>query len=126
MSVFSGRYEGRCAIVTGGASGLGKLVAKRIVEEGGKVVLWDLNADALAAASQEVGATHVVALDVSDQAAVAAAAKASADALGKIDVLVCSAGCPPRSACTGTTAGCSGATWRSAPDRCAGGPATRT
>ncbi|HUD94800.1 SDR family NAD(P)-dependent oxidoreductase [Sphingobium sp.] len=92
MSVFSGRYEGRCAIVTGGASGLGKLVAARIVAEGGKVVLWDLNADALAATKAEVGATHVVALDVSDQAAVAAAAKESADALGKVDVLVCSAG----------------------------------
>lgn len=92
MSVFSGRYEGRCAIVTGGASGLGKLVAARIVAEGGKVVLWDLNADALAAAKDEVGATHVVALDVSDQAAVAAAAKESADALGKVDVLICSAG----------------------------------
>ncbi|NWK97687.1 3-oxoacyl-ACP reductase [Sphingobium lactosutens] len=92
MSVFSGRYEGRCAIVTGGASGLGKLVAARIVAEGGKVVLWDLNADALAATKAEVGATHVVALDVSDQAAVAAAAKESADALGKVDVLICSAG----------------------------------
>lgn len=92
MSVFAGRYEGRCAIVTGGASGLGKLVAARIVAEGGKVVLWDLNADALAAAKDEVGATAVVALDVSDQAAVAAAAKDSADALGKIDILVCSAG----------------------------------
>jgi 3-oxoacyl-[acyl-carrier protein] reductase len=92
MSVYSGRFEGRCAIVTGGASGLGKATAARIVAEGGKVVLWDLNADALAAAKAETGATDVVALDVSDQAAVAAAAKASEAALGKIDILVCSAG----------------------------------
>ncbi|MEA3543518.1 MAG: SDR family NAD(P)-dependent oxidoreductase [Pseudomonadota bacterium] len=92
MSVFPGRYEGRCAIVTGGASGLGKQVAARIVAEGGKVALWDLNADALAATKDEIGATHVVALDVSDQAAVAAAAKDSAAALGKVDILVCSAG----------------------------------
>ena len=92
MSVFAGRYEGRCAIVTGGASGLGKQVAARIVAEGGKVVLWDVNADALADTKAEIGATHVVALDVSDQAAVEAAAKSSAEALGKVDILVCSAG----------------------------------
>lgn len=92
MSVFAGRYEGRCAIVTGGASGLGKQVAARIVAEGGKIALWDVNADALAETKAEIGATHVVALDVSDQAAVEAAAKASAEALGKVDILVCSAG----------------------------------
>lgn len=92
MSIFAGRYDGRCAIITGGASGLGKMVAARIVAEGGKVVLWDMNPDALAAAGDEVGASAVAALDVSDQAAVEAAAKASADALGKIDILVCSAG----------------------------------
>ena len=88
MSVFPGRYEGRCAIVTGGASGLGKQVAARIVAEGGKVALWDLNADALDATKDEIGATHVQALDVSDETA----AKDSAAALGKIDILVCSAG----------------------------------
>lgn len=92
MSVFAGRYEGRCAIVTGGASGLGKQVAARIVDEGGTVALWDLNADTLAAAKDEVGAVHVEALDVSDHAAVAAAARATAAVLGKVDVLVCSAG----------------------------------
>jgi len=92
MTVFAGRYEGRCAIVTGGASGLGKQVAARIVAEGGQVALWDLNPETLAAAAQEVGAAHVAALDVSDQAAVEAAARGSAEALGKIDILVCSAG----------------------------------
>ncbi|MGV3456098.1 SDR family NAD(P)-dependent oxidoreductase [Sphingomonas sp.] len=93
MSIFAGRYAGRTAIVTGGASGLGRAVAARIVAEGGRVALWDLNADALAAAKDAVGASDVQALDVSDQAAVEAAAKASAAALGgKVDVLVCSAG----------------------------------
>lgn len=92
MSVFAGRYEGRTAVVTGGASGLGKAVAARIVAEGGQVSLWDLNADALAAAAAETGATHTVALDVADSDAVAAAAKASHEALGRIDILVSSAG----------------------------------
>ena len=89
---YQGRFTGRTAVVTGGASGLGKASAARIVAEGGKVVLWDLNADALKEAAEEVGATHVVALDVSDADAVAAAAEASNKALGKIDILIASAG----------------------------------
>jgi 3-oxoacyl-[acyl-carrier protein] reductase len=92
MSIYAGRFAGRNAIITGGASGLGKQVAARIVAEGGQVALWDLNPEALAATRQEVGAAHVVALDVSDYAAVAAAAKETAAALGKVDILICSAG----------------------------------
>ena len=93
MSAYEGRFNGRTAVVTGGASGLGKASAARIVAEGGKVVLWDLNADALKAAAEEVGATAVVALDVSDAAAVEAAARTSHEALGgRIDILVASAG----------------------------------
>ncbi|MBB4154369.1 3-oxoacyl-[acyl-carrier protein] reductase [Sphingomonas jinjuensis] len=89
---FAGRFAGRAAVVTGGASGLGKDVATRIVAEGGTVVLWDMNADALAAAQAEVGAAGVTAVDVSDADAVAKAAEAALATLGKIDVLVCSAG----------------------------------
>jgi NAD(P)-dependent dehydrogenase (short-subunit alcohol dehydrogenase family) len=92
MSVYAGRFAGRTAIVTGGASGLGKATAARIVAEGGTVALWDMNAEALEAAKAEVGAAHVEALDVSDAAAVDAAAERSKTALGKVDILVCSAG----------------------------------
>ena len=89
---YSGRFEGRCAVVTGAASGLGKAAAARIVAEGGKVVLWDLNAEALEAAKAETGALGVVALDVSNAEAVKAAAAKSKDILGRIDVLINSAG----------------------------------
>ncbi len=92
MTQYAGRFTDRTAIITGGASGLGKAVGARIVAEGGSVALWDLKPDALAAAKAEIGATDTQALDVSDPDAVAAAAKASAKALGKIDILVCSAG----------------------------------
>ncbi|MFZ0268768.1 SDR family NAD(P)-dependent oxidoreductase [Caulobacter sp.] len=91
-TVYANRFAGRAAVITGGASGLGKAVAARIVAEGGQVCLWDLDADGLKAAAAEVGAQHTVALDVSDQAAVAAAAKAAHGALGRIDILVASAG----------------------------------
>jgi 3-oxoacyl-[acyl-carrier protein] reductase len=90
--VYPNRFAGRTAVITGGASGLGKAVAARIVAEGGQVSLWDLDADGLKAAAAEVGAQHTVALDVSDQVAVSAAAKAANQALGRIDVLVASAG----------------------------------
>lgn len=92
MSLFAGRFAGRTAIITGGASGLGKAVAARIVAEGGIVALWDINIGALESVKHEIGAAHVEALDVADPAAVAAAAAATLAVLSKIDILVCSAG----------------------------------
>ncbi len=92
MSPFQGRFAGRTAIITGGASGLGRAVAKRLVAEGGKVVLWDVNAEWLKDTAREVGASHSVALDVADFDAVAKAADESAQVLGRVDILICSAG----------------------------------
>ncbi len=90
--IYAGRFAGRTAVITGGASGLGLEAAKRITAEGGKVCLWDLNPDALANAKKESGAVHAIALDVSDVKAVEAATKEFRDALGKIDILINSAG----------------------------------
>jgi len=90
MRIYHGRFEGRSAIITGGASGLGLAVAERIVAEGGSVSLWDMN-PALDAVCERLGA-HGVRLDVSDADAVTAAAADSLAALGKVDILVCSAG----------------------------------
>jgi len=90
--IYAGRFQGRTAVVTGGASGLGLEVAKRIVAEGGKVCLWDLNPESLAQGLSETGAAHIIALDVSDPKAVEAAAADAQAALGKIDILVNSAG----------------------------------
>jgi 3-oxoacyl-[acyl-carrier protein] reductase len=92
MTVFEGRFAGQTAIITGGASGLGKAVATRIVAEGGTVCLWDLDANALAQAAAEVGAVATQAVDIADPQAVADAARESLAALGRLDVLICSAG----------------------------------
>lgn len=89
---YTGRFAGRSAVITGGASGLGRAVAARIVAEGGQVSLWDLDAGGLKDAAAEVGAAHTAALDVSDETAVLAAAKSAHEALGRIDILVASAG----------------------------------
>ena len=72
------RFKGRCAVVTGGLSGIGEAVAKRIESEGGKVAIWDMNGG--------------IKTDISDWDSVQAAAKQTVELLGGIDVLVNSAG----------------------------------
>jgi 3-oxoacyl-[acyl-carrier protein] reductase len=86
-------FRNRTAVITGGAAGIGLAIAQRLGASGAALALWDRDASALEAASAALprGAiTH--ALDVADAAAVARAAGATATALGRIDVLVCSAG----------------------------------
>ena len=92
MSIFAGRFSGRSAVVTGGASGLGLLAAKRILQEGGRVSLWDANAAALGEIQKSLGNVHTAAVNVGDHADVAKAARQSLEALGKIDILINSAG----------------------------------
>jgi 2-dehydro-3-deoxy-L-rhamnonate dehydrogenase (NAD+) len=84
MTKAADRFHGRKAVVTGGASGIGKAVAERLSAEGASVSVWDRD--------KPQGAAHSVALDLTDAAAVEAAAKETVQALGGIDVLVCSAG----------------------------------
>ncbi|HET9020029.1 MAG TPA: SDR family NAD(P)-dependent oxidoreductase, partial [Acetobacteraceae bacterium] len=87
------RFDGRVAIVTGGASGIGLAAASRLLREGARVAVWDRNADALAAlAGQLGGAVHTEALDLADPDSVQRAAEATATAFGRIDILVASAG----------------------------------
>ena len=90
---YAGRFAGRCAIVTGGASGIGLAVAARLAQEGAKVALWDLKQEALEHARSHTGAAHIQALDISDPAQVTRAMVESVNALGgKLDVMVASAG----------------------------------
>lgn len=87
------RFEGQTAIVTGGASGIGWAAALRMHREGARVSLWDRDPEGLERASREAGgAMHSVALDVADADAVFRAAEQTAAALGRIDILVASAG----------------------------------
>ncbi len=82
------RFEGRTAIVTGGVSGIGAGIARQLAAEGASLSLWDMDKAGLSRS----GATHTVALDVSDPEAVHRAAETTAGALGKIDILIASAG----------------------------------
>ncbi|MGH6923860.1 MAG: SDR family NAD(P)-dependent oxidoreductase [Propylenella sp.] len=94
MKAAGGRFHGRRAIVTGGASGIGGAIARRLADEGAAVCVWDrsdLPPDAAAA-------IRVVKVDLTDAAAVEAATRETVETLGGIDVLVCSAGVAGRNA----------------------------
>ena len=86
-------FSGRTAVITGGAAGIGLAVARRLAESGGRVSLWDRDAEALEHARAALGsAAEARQVDVADPASVHAAASATATALERIDALVCSAG----------------------------------
>jgi NAD(P)-dependent dehydrogenase (short-subunit alcohol dehydrogenase family) len=86
------RFVGQVAVITGGAAGIGLEIAARITREGGRVSLWDRDTARLDEASKAIGAAHRQTVDIADPQAVEAATKATAGALGKIDILICSAG----------------------------------
>ncbi|MER9629351.1 SDR family NAD(P)-dependent oxidoreductase [Mesorhizobium sp. M0296] len=88
---FAGRFAGRSAVITGGASGIGLAVAQRITGEGGRVSVWDRDAAQIERAKAIVPGLHSVTLDVADPIAVEAAAGETIEALGAVDVLVTSA-----------------------------------
>lgn len=86
-------FKGQTAIITGGAQGIGLAVAKRLHGDGAHVVLWDVDG-ALAEQSAASFGTRAegAAIDVTDADAVAALTKQTAERLGRIDVMVTSAG----------------------------------
>jgi 2-dehydro-3-deoxy-L-rhamnonate dehydrogenase (NAD+) len=93
MKIYPERFTGRHAIITGGASGVGLTTAQRIVAEGGRVTLWDRNAQALTVAQESLGARcNTVQVDVADGSAVEDAAARSVAVTGKIDILIANAG----------------------------------
>ena len=87
------RFANRVAVVTGGVSGIGLAIARRLAAEGARLAIWDRDRAALDDASARLGApVHTECLDLVDPAAVMAAGITTAAALGGIDILVASAG----------------------------------
>ena len=88
-----GRVEGRVALVTGGAQGMGKACGEALLKEGAKVVLADVNADAGRAAADELGeGTVFLELDVTSDEAWADAVAKTVEIFGDLNILLNSAG----------------------------------
>ena len=85
------RLEGRTALVTGGASGIGAATARRLAAEGARVAVGDLDLDGARAVAGEIDGLATE-LDVGDTASVGRAVDAIAGELGPVDVLVNNAG----------------------------------
>ena len=89
------KLDGKVALITGAASGIGYAIAKRYVEAGGRVVIGDLSEDGAAKAAKELaGAEQAlgVGMDVSKEDQVNAGVKRAVDAFGTVDILVSNAG----------------------------------
>ncbi len=87
------RLQGKVAVVTGAASGIGKEIALVYAREGAKVAIADLNQEGADATAKELGSGHIgVAMDVSNEAQVDAGMAKVTEKLGGIDILVSNAG----------------------------------
>lgn len=89
------RLAGKTALVSGGASGIGKAIAQLYLEEGAAVVITDINADALKIAVEELsafGQVSGVSGDVRSMADAGEMVREAVDRHGSLDILVCNAG----------------------------------
>ncbi len=87
--------QGKRAIVTGGARGIGLAIAGRLLSSGARCCLWDIDPAALDAAAQELkalGEVHTVVVDLTQSASVQEARAATLKQLGSVEILVNNAG----------------------------------
>ena len=104
-----GELAGRVALVTGGASGIGRATARLLAERGAHVVVADLNAEGAKDVADELVAAHglrrsiAVATDVTDEAAVEQLVRSTVLEYGGLDILVASAGLATSAPLTETT-----------------------
>jgi NAD(P)-dependent dehydrogenase (short-subunit alcohol dehydrogenase family) len=100
----NGLLEGHLAVVTGGASGIGRAIAKGFADQGAAVFILDANAEAAAAVCKQIGdaghKAYSMALDVRNRALCNSVAQQVAEAAGDISILVNSAGINRRNAFT--------------------------
>ena len=86
-----GRLQGKIALITGAARGLGAAIARRFAEEGARVIVNDLNIDAARATAEGLGGLAVAA-DVADSSLVQAMFAEIRKIIPRLDILVNNAG----------------------------------
>lgn len=87
------RLEGKVAIITGGARGIGRAIATRYAAEGARVVVADINAAEASAVAAEIGSGAIgVGVNVTSQASIDALVSTVVERCGRIDILVNNAG----------------------------------
>ena len=84
-------YRNRTAIITGGAQGIGLATAKRFIEDGCEVMIWDMDEKMGLEAAKELNC-HFLKMDQTDNELVAETTEKTINIMKKIDILVCSAG----------------------------------
>lgn len=83
------RLDGKYAMITGAARGIGRAFAEAYVAEGARVAIADIDLDAATAAASDIGAAAIpVAMDVSDQTSIKDGVARTLEAFGRIDILV--------------------------------------
>jgi 2-dehydro-3-deoxy-L-rhamnonate dehydrogenase (NAD+) len=101
--------HGRVAVITGGARGIGYAAARRALQSGAAVSLWDVDGDKAVSACHELSAFGTVSaqqVELTDDGSVQAAGAATIETYGRIDILVNNAG----------ITGGNGLTWELDPD----------
>ncbi len=87
-------FKNRIAVVTGGAQGFGLAITKRIIQSDGKVVIWDIDKEAIEKAKKEINSDNFnfQLVNVTDFKAIEASVKELEKKFGKIDIFVNNAG----------------------------------
>lgn len=89
------KFEGKVAVVTGAARGIGRACAERLLADGAKVVLSDIDVDQLRITAEEIGkgrSLHVVKTDVSIKADMDGLISSTIETFGRLDIMVNNAG----------------------------------
>jgi len=85
------RLDKKVAVITGAAQGLGEALAKRLVQEGCKVVIGDINIEKATEVASKLSDAYAIKTDVTDEQSVDALMDLAVDKFGKIDIVICNA-----------------------------------